>query len=147
MTALAALATRLLPHGIALAALLGAILWIDRNAATRTRAQIETARIMSENQLRAELRRSEQRLAGSIGAIGTRVTGQIDALDARHATIIQPTLIRELTRETRFSDPAAGITDGVRAELNRALAAVACAPRPAGGLVCTLPDAAAAGAQ
>lgn len=136
--------TRFLPHGLLLLAILGAIWWIDDAAADRTRRQIETARVKTEIQLRSDLRRTEQRLASGIHDIGAQVDAQIATLETRHQTIIKPTLVRELTRETRFSDPAAGISDGVRAQLNRSLPPIACAPIAGGGIRCALPDAGAA---
>lgn len=128
-------------------AVAGFIWWIDSNAAERTRGQIEAARMKSQIALRSDLRQSEQRLAGTIHQIAAQVGAQIETIESRHQTIIRPTLVRELTRETRLSDPAAGITDGVRAQLNRSLPPVACSARPAGGIRCTLPDARSADDQ
>jgi len=124
---------------------IGFIAWIDHNASQRTKDQIETARVMAENQMRSDLRQSEQRLATTIGAIANQVHALDTSLDERSRTIIRPTLVREINRETRLSDPAAGITDGVRQELNRVLPPVACAARADGGIRCTLPDADASG--
>lgn len=129
-----------LPHALVVALIAGLIWWIDDNAADRTRDQIAAQAAQAEIRLRADLRTFEGRLGDKIALNGAQVSGQISDLGALHRTIIQPTLIKELSRETRMSDPAAGITDGVRKELNRALAAVACAPRPDGGIRCTLPE-------
>jgi len=134
-----------LPHLLVALAVVGVIWWIDSSAAERTRDEIETARVRAENQLRSDLRQTEQRLAGTIQQIAAQVGAQISTLETRHETIIKPTLVRELTRETRLSDPSAGITDGVRAQLNRSLPPVACATRPDGGISCALPDAGPAG--
>lgn len=131
----------LLPYLALAGAVLGAIWWIDDNAADRTRHQIEAQRLKGEVQMRSDLRRTEQRLSEGIHRIGAQVDAQIAALDARHQTIIKPTLVRELTREKRLSDPAAGITDGVREQLNRSLPPVTCTATAGGGIRCALPDA------
>jgi len=131
---------RFLPHIAIVLAVLAGVAWIDHNAAARTRDQIESASIKIENKVRSDLRQSEQRLAGGIGGVDKTVRDQVGSIGAVHTTIIQPTLTKELSRETRFSDPNVGISDGVREQVNRSLATVSCTPRPDGGIVCTLPD-------
>lgn len=144
---IAALARRVWPHALVIAAILCAVLWIDRNAAERTRGEMEAARARIEASVRSDLRRSEQRLAMTMGALAGQVRALDDALAERSRTDLRPALIRELTRETRLSDPALGLSDGVREQLNRAIPPVACAARADGGIRCALPDAGAAARQ
>lgn len=49
-----------------------------------------------------------------------RVVTALGELDVTNKTIIQPTLMKEIQSETRFTDPTTGITDGMRNSLNRA---------------------------
>ncbi len=130
-----------LPHILAVAAILGVVWYLDHRGYERAKASLAAQAARIEAKVRSDLRRSEQRLAGRIDALDREVAGQVAGIDALHRTVIQPTITKELTRETRYSDPAAGISDGLRAEVNRALAAVACAPAADGGIVCALPDA------
>lgn len=131
----------LLPHIAAVTAILGFLWWLDHRGYERARADMagEAARI--EGRLRIDLRESERRLGDRMMAIDRDVSARIAGIDRMHRTVIQPTLVKELTRETHYSDPDRGISDSLRAEINRALAAVACAPAPDGGIVCALPHA------
>lgn len=136
-----------LPHIAALAALLAAIWYLDHRGYERARRDAAADAALMENKVRSQLRQTERRLAGRIDAIDRGVADQIAGIDATHRTVIQPTIMKELSRETRYGDPAAGISDGLRTEVNRALQTVACSPTPAGGIVCALPDASPAGEQ
>lgn len=133
----------LLPHIAAAAAVLGLVWWLDHRGYQRARADIAADAARIESRIRSDLRRSEQRLTDRLAAIDGNVAARIADVDTLHRTVIQPTVVKELTRETRYSDPAAGISDSLRAEINRALAAVACAPAADGGIVCALPAASA----
>lgn len=139
-----ALLRPLLPHIAAVTAIVALFWWLDHRGYERARADMASDAARIENRLRIDLRESERRLGDRMMAIDRDMSARIASLDQIHRTIIQPTLLKELTRETRYSDPASGISDGLRAEVNRALAAVACAPAPDGGIVCALPDAGSA---
>ncbi len=130
-----------LPHIAALAAILGLLWWLDHRGYQRARSEMAAEAVRIESRLRADLSQSERRLTERLAAIDRGVATRIAGLDRIHRTVIQPTLVKELARETRYSDPALGISDSLRAEVNRALAAVACAPAADGGIVCALPDA------
>ena len=141
---LAGLLRRIWPHMLALCAVIGCLWWIDRNAARRTRAQIEAAQARLESRLRADLRQSEQRLTVSIDALAADYARSQVAI-ARTRAIIQPILTTEIAREPRLSDPAAGLTPGLLAAINRARATGACAATAAGGIRCALPGPAGTG--
>lgn len=138
---------RLLPHAIVIAAVLGAILWIDRNAADRTRKDLAAEAQRIEVRLRADLRSTEAKLSTDIGAIGDKVAADSGKVEQLHRTVIQPTIIKEMSHEVRYTDPAAGIPDSVREQINAALTAVACTARVDGGIQCALSNAAGAGQQ
>lgn len=143
---MAALLARLLPHATVVLAVLAALWWIDHQAASRTRAQIETANARLQNQLRADLRDAERTLTERIAGIDAE-TGRAQAAIEHSRMIVQPTIIKELSRETRYSDPALGLSDGLRKAIDRARGAIACTAAADGGIVCTLPAAEAAGGQ
>jgi hypothetical protein len=136
---MATLLLRFLPHGLVVLAVIGAIWWIDHQAAERTRDQIETAAIKQENKLRDDLRGAEGRLSFQLRTIDQNRADSIARLASLHSTVFQPTIQKELTREVRFTDPSAGLSDGLRASLNAALTAVSCTRRADGGIDCTLP--------
>lgn len=131
----------LLPHIAALAAVVAVIMWLDHRGYRRARTEMAAASVRAEARIRTDLRQSEQRTAERLAEVERAAVDRIAGLDQIHRTVIQPTVIRELSHETRYSDPASGISDGLRAEVNRALAAVACSPAADGGIVCTLSDA------
>lgn len=62
----------------------------------------------------------EEAMQTKIGESDAKIVGALSGLDITNRTVIQPTLVKEIRSEERFSDPAAGITDGMRSELNRA---------------------------
>lgn len=138
---------RFLPHAIVIATVLGAIVWIDDNAADRTRGQIEAEGLRIEAKVRADLRATEAKLSTDIGAIGDKVTADSGKVEQLHRTVIQPTIIKEMSHEVRYTDPAAGIPDSVREQINAALTAVACTARADGGIQCALSTAAGASEQ
>jgi hypothetical protein len=138
-----ALALRFLPMALAL---LGAIWWLDHQGYERARRETEARDLKLRTELQANLRQVEQALSGQLAAFDA-ATARTHAGIARTRTILQPTLMKELTRETRYADPDAGISDGLRAAIDRARGAVACASAPDGGIVCTLPAAEAAQGQ
>lgn len=104
---------------IAIAAGLAFAVWkIDQNGYERAErhAAEREARIVEE------VRQMEKRIAEQISEIDSDLAAQTSTIDATERTIIVPTLTKEIARDPRFSDPAAGITDSVRNELNRARA-------------------------
>jgi hypothetical protein len=137
---MSALALRFLPHLAVALAVTGALWWIDHQGYERARQDAEARNLKLHTELQAGLRGFEQALSGKLAAIDER-TARTRAGIGQTRTILQPTLMKELTRETRYADPDAGISDGLRAAIDRARAAVACAPAPDGGIVCTLPAA------
>jgi hypothetical protein len=140
---------RLLPWAGGCAAvlvILGAVWWIHHDGYQQATRDAEARDLKLRTELQADLRGVEQALSKRLAAIDA-VTAETQAGIAQARTIIQPTILKELTRETRYSDPAAGISGGLRAAVDRARAAVACTTSPDGGSVCALPAAEAAPGQ
>jgi len=133
---------RIMPYLGALSAVLGAVWFIHHDGYRKAEIAAEARNAALEKAVRADLRQTEARLAGTLHAIDQRRADQIAALDTLHETRILPTIQKELTREVRFTDPGAGLSDGLRASLNAALASVACTARTDGGIDCALPAAA-----
>lgn len=129
---------RFLPHGLAALAVIGAVWWIDQNAAERTRMQIDARAKASENRMRSDLRKSEQRLAVTIGTLGSTYEQGRAAREAGFAAL-QTDILKEIAREKRLSDPAAGLTRGMLETVNRARASSACAATAAGRIECAVP--------
>jgi hypothetical protein len=134
---------RFLPHvGLALA--IGfAIWWIDDNASDRTRMQLDAAATKIENRIREDLRGVEQRADEREASRGAVLTAKIDAIRTTSRTVIQPTVEKELTREIRYSDPAAGISPVLLEAVNRARALSSCAPTVGNCISVPLPAAGA----
>ena len=105
----------------------GAVWYIDHRGFERAEAEA-IARDNERKLMEAELERVlelkvgelETAMQTAINESDARVVNSIDRLNVVNRTIIQPTLVKEIQSETRFSDPAAGITDGMLRELNRA---------------------------
>lgn len=135
---------RFLPHiGIALA-LLGAIWWLDNQGYQRAMDDRDRRDAEMLNQIRSDQRQSEQRMAMTLHGLAETFVAHDDALERTNRTL-QPIIIKEAARDPRLTDPAAGLTPGMLEAINSARATGACARSPAGGIVCALPPAAAAG--
>lgn len=135
---MAKLLTPFLPHIGAALAILGAIWWIDHQGYQRATRDAELRDAKLRSALQADLRAVEQGLTQKLAAIDAGTARTRAGIEATR-NVVQPAIMREMTREIRFSDPAAGISDGLRAAIDRARAAVACTATPDGGIVCALP--------
>lgn len=120
---------RILPYvGFALA--LGLAVWyIDHRGYERAQAEAERdkleeslTRAEAEQLLAQQIRVWEEKLDEKLAESDARLAQRIGQIETVNRTIIQPTLEREIRSETRFSDPALGITDGMLRVLNQARA-------------------------
>lgn len=127
---------RLLPYGAAAVALAGAVWFIDHRGYQR--AEDEAKAREKERQLQAAqfelivqsyVHDSENRMILAMTSRDGDLVKTLQSMRELNRTVIQPTLVKEIQSEARFSDPALGITDGMLRELNRArlLSQPACA--------------------
>ena len=142
MFTLPAWALRLLPYGIAALALGFAVWYLDHQGYQRAKRDAQLNALVTAQIVAKNLRASESNLAAKIGTIDTNVHGQIDGIRATH-TETQRIIEREIASDPRLSNPDLGLTERMFAAINTTRAALACAAQPDGGIVCTLPAAAA----
>jgi hypothetical protein len=116
-----------------------AIAYIDHRGFKRAEAEA-TAREAERKRLLSEFNRMidwkvdgiERSMQDSINQSDRKVVNALSGLDITNKTIIQPTLMKEIQSETRFTDPAAGLTVGMQESLNRARGFSKQRPCPAG---------------
>lgn len=115
------------PYAGAVALVAGAVWYIDHRGfqraeteATARATELELHRANIKLDLQKMVKDSEDRMSLKITEADKRLAAQVGNIDRVNRTIVQPTLIREIQNEARLSDPAAGITDGVRETLNTA---------------------------
>ena len=116
-----------LPYGILAVLIVGGLWYVDHGGYKRAENEA-TARdnarkadlLKVEALLIEQTRLIEGSMQSSINQSDAMIVRQLSNLDLTNKTIIQPTLTKEIRREVRLSDPAAGITDIMRQELNRA---------------------------
>ena len=120
-------ALKLLPYAGAVLLVGGAVWYIDHRGYERAEAEAtarETERQLLQAQLEIKFQKmvndSETRMAAKIIESDQRITEQLGNIDQVNRTVVQPTLIREIQSEARFSDPNAGISDGMRSAINTA---------------------------
>ena len=131
-------ASRLLPQiGICLF-VIATLWWIDRQGYRRAMADRDARDARMLEQLRVQLRATEQRLAIEIDALGNSYEAQRLAI-AKTRSALRPIIVQEATHAPHLSDPAAGVTPGLLDAINRARAAGACAATTAGGIECAVP--------
>lgn len=142
-----AILLRLLPHALAVAAILGGLWYIDLRGYQRAQADAARERLITALMLTRAVRQTEAQLGERLAVIASTVDVQIAGIEQLNRTDIRPTIVKELSREIRFTDPAAGIPDSVREAINRGIAASTCAATADGGIRCPLPGPAAAADQ
>lgn len=110
----------LLPHIAIAAAILFAIWRIDQNGYNRAKDQAEKAELERKNM---ELRlnaKIETAIGEGLDQIETTARTAISEIDVTERTVVMPTITKEIRSDPRYTDPAAGISDGLLDSLNRA---------------------------
>lgn len=137
-----------------LIALGGAAWYIDHRATTRAedRAKLDKAR---EDLARADLKNYIDQRVGQVqtqlGEVVTEIDSnlhtQLSNLDVKNTTVIQPTIMKEISSDARFSDPNAGITTGMLQGINeaRSQSGGACSRTLNGGISCPVSPATSTG--
>lgn len=133
-----AILSRLWPHLMVAAAIIGFVLWIDARGYDRARRDNETLAAKVAAETAKQLRASELRMAGIVVKGDATLAGQIAAIDIDARTIVQPAITKELSSDPRYSDPDAGISVGLLDTLNRARARSTCTGRTDGGITCAV---------
>lgn len=136
-----AILLRFLPHAIVVAAILGAILWIDHSGYQRARKDVQQERLVTALMLTRAAREMEANL-------GQRMTehdaaaARVERVIEQTRTVYQPIITKEIASVPRLSDPDLGITDRMFEAINRARTAGACSAAADGAIVCAVPAAA-----
>lgn len=105
---------------------------IDQNGYSRAKRQAEAA---EQKRVEMERRLNEKISAAArdaVAAIDRNTVDRLGSIDVTERTIVQPTIVKEIQRETRLSDPAAGLTPGLLRAVNEARRASAGDPGTAG---------------
>lgn len=137
--------SRIWPHLLVAAAVLGFIAYVDHRGYDRARKDARADQLALKVIIDGILRESETRMVGVIKFQDRDLADKIAALKIYQRTIIQPAIEREIANDARFASPDARMSDGLWRQLNAALAGSACSRRADGGIECALPDAATAG--
>lgn len=118
---------RFLPYGAAVLALVAAVWYIDHRGYQRAQHQAEEREKDRKLQLAATailinkaLDNTENRMQGIVNQSDRSLTDKINGIDTVNKTIIQPTLIKEIANDPRFTNPDLGITDGMLDSINSA---------------------------
>jgi hypothetical protein len=131
---------KFLPHGMIVLAVLGGVLFIHHKGEQAAEQRMELAAAVQARLNAQVVRKIQAALTESVDAIDQNHAAAIANIETVNRTIIQPTLQREINRETRFSDPASGLSDGLRAAINSAID-LSCTATVDGGVICPLPTA------
>lgn len=132
-----ALLLRFLPHiGIVLAILVG-VWWIYDNGYDAAEAAADARASRLAIVVLTELRDVEARAADRENKRSTQDRAALAAIAANTAAG-DARIIKEMTHEVRFTDPALGYPPGVRDEINRAIARLACTATDRGGIQCAV---------
>lgn len=126
------------PYIGAALALLGAVWYIDHRGFKRAEAEAtarENAARLQEQRLviliKTLTNESEQRMQTFFNNQNTQLVQALGQIETTSRTVVQPTLVREINNDPRFSDPDRGITDGMLGAINTARSLSQC-PNPAG---------------
>lgn len=126
------------PYIGAALALLGAVWYIDHRGFKRAEAEAtarENAARLQEQRLviliKTLTNESEQRMQTFFNNQNTQLVQALGQIETTSRTVVQPTLVREISNDPRLSDVNSGITDGMLEALNTSRALSQCA-NPAG---------------
>lgn len=131
---------RILPHVVVVAAILGGLAFVYRSGASAMRQKLEFEREVQARITLQAVRRSEANMLARLAAIDGNLGAELRRIDAAEVTVIRPTIEREILRETRLSDPAAGLPAGLLEAINAARQ-LSCATAADGSVACALPAA------
>lgn len=132
-------ALKVLPY-VAIVALVGGAVWyIDHEGYERAEQEAEQREKDRQLQLAAtailirdQASQTQQQMQRLIADSDNRLSVALRNLDTENKTIVQPTLIKEIHSDPRFTDPSAGITDGMLRAINTARGINPASPSPAG---------------
>lgn len=118
---------------------LGAAVWyIDHRGFKRAEAEAaarENAERLQEQRLviliKTMTSESERRMQSFVDTQNTQLAQALGQIETTSRTVVQPTLVREIANDSRFSDADRGITDGMLGAINTSRALSQC-PNPAG---------------
>lgn len=136
--------SRIWPHLLVGAAVLGFIAYVDHRGYERARQDNRLDRAEAAATFNILLRRSEGRLAAIVSSGDRTLADKVASVRTYHQTIIQPAIEREIANDPFLASPDARMPDGLWRQLNAALTGSACSRRADGGIECALPTAAAA---
>lgn len=137
---------RFLPYlGIVLAVLAG-VWYLQHIGYQRAQRDRDAADAKLRIAIQADLRSFEQNAIAREAKRGNELDARLSTI-AHSAAQGRDRIIKEMTHEIRFTDPALGIPDSVRAEINRALTASACSAAADGSIRCAVRDGDGAGEQ
>ena len=132
---------RFLPHVmIVLAVVLvlgGLVLWIDHKGYQRATDDRNAADNKMMVWIGEQLRAYEGRAVDRENKRAADTNSKLDHI-SKVAQGSQTKIIKELSHEVRYTDPALGYPAGVRDSLNETLASSTCARTDDGGIVCTV---------
>ncbi|AYJ85787.1 hypothetical protein D3Y57_07110 [Sphingomonas paeninsulae] len=131
MPVLPAWVLKLLPYVLALSAVLGAMWYLDHAGYQRAKADQALDHAITAAIVMRVTHDSEQRMSQQLAGIAGDLSSKVASIDEADRTIIQPTIIKEIRNDPRLSDPALGISDGLRDALN-------CARRLSGPNPCAI---------
>ncbi len=136
------LLARFIPHGLVILAVLVGLGTVYHFGGKAMAQRLALEREVQARITMKAVRDSEQRIAARLGDIDSGLGDVNRQIDTAQRTIIQPTIEREIIRETRLSDPAAGLTAGLLDAVNAARR-LSCRSGPDGSVACPVPAAAA----
>lgn len=118
---------RMLPYGAAALALIAAVWYIDHRGFKRAEHQAEEREKDRQLQLAATailinkaLDNTQGRMQEIANSSDRSLADTIRRIDGVSQTIIQPTLVKEIASDSRFTNPDVGITRGMLDSINAA---------------------------
>lgn len=128
-----------LPYILAALALAAAVWYIDKQGYKRAKQETELQNAVTAIIVAKNMRKLEDGLSANMSDLDKGLSDKIGSLEVFSKTIIQPTIVKELANDPRYSNPDAGLSVSLLNALNSARTASACTSRVDGGIECALP--------
>jgi hypothetical protein len=140
------LGLKALPYVLAIAALFGAVKYLEHVGAKRAEQQHKLEQLEADKRMLIEVQAIGAAIGHGVALADQKNAERLASIETTNRTIIQPTLTKEIASDPRLSNPDLGITDGLRSAIDAARD-LSCRPGAAGSVVCPLPAPQPAGGQ
>jgi hypothetical protein len=111
---------RYMPHALIVLAVLAGVWWIHSSGYDAAMRDRDVRDAQMAKHIDEKVQGAVENMTAQISNIEMQTVTKLERTHEVQRTIVQPQIQKEIVRETRFTDPAAGLSDGLCEAINRA---------------------------